>query len=277
MTHRIATIAVLALLAIIAPAAEARVVERSDLLRHFEAAGTTGTMVVHQTGRRDRTVVVGSRRSQVRFLPSSTFKIPNALIAIDTRVASGAGQPYPGPNPNYIVDGKEFLPEACEGDLTLRTAFSFSCIPIFQRIARRVGWLRYQLAVWAFDYGNRWVGGAPLDSFWLEGPFGISAAEQVEFLERLRRGALPVSARAAREVRDMMVLERGDGWVLRGKTGWVFSTVPDRGWWVGSVEGRHGTSTFALNLDITDPSSHPAARLTIGRAILQELGAFSGH
>jgi beta-lactamase class D len=93
----------------------------------------------------------------------------------------------------------------------------------------------------------------------------------------MNRGRLDVSARALRDVRDMMVLERGDGYVLRGKTGWVFSTTTDVGWWIGSVEGRHGTSTFALNLDITDPATHPAARVAIGRAILAELGAFNGQ
>ena len=107
-----------------------------DLQRHFDEAGTVGTMVV-RTGK--ETIVVGDRRSRQRYLPSSTFKIPNSLVAIDRGVASGADQPYPGPNPNFLVDGRPFLPAACEGDLTLATAFAFSCIPIYQRIARELG------------------------------------------------------------------------------------------------------------------------------------------
>jgi beta-lactamase class D len=258
--------------AAIAPAAPARTIQRPDLLHYFSDAGTTGTMVVRHAGPRPQTVVVGARRSRTRFLPSSTFKIPNSLLAIDRGVASGPGQPYPGPNPNFFVDGKPFLPPACEGDLTLATAFTMSCVPIYQRIARRLGRSAYVHAVRAMDYGNRRVDGAPVDRFWLEGPFAISALEQVRFLERLRLGRLPVSQRAMRDVRSMMVIERAGGVVLRGKTGLVFSTSPNVGWWVGWVASRGGSWTFALNLDITRPE-HAAARITIGRAILAELGA----
>ncbi len=272
--HLIVAAVIAAALTLIAipAAAGARAHERPDLERHFAAAGTTGTMVVHRSGPRPRTVVVGARRSRQRFLPSSTFKIPNSLLAIDRGVASGAGQPYPGPNPNYQLDGAPLLPAACEGDLTLATAFANSCIPIYQRIARQIGRPAYRRAVRAMRYGNRDVDGAPLDSFWLEGPFAISAREQVRFLERMRRGALPVSRRALREVREMMVLERTGAYVLRGKTGYVFTTDPQVGWWVGSVERRQRTWTFALNLDITRPE-HFAARMSVARAILAELGA----
>jgi beta-lactamase class D len=257
----------------IAPAAPARTIQRPDLLHHFSDAGTTGTMVVRHAGPRPQTVVVGARRSRTRYLPSSTFKIPNSLLAIDRGVASGPDQPYPGPNPNFLVDGQPFLAPACEGDLTLATAFTMSCVPIYQRIARQIGRPVYARAMRAMDYGNRRVDGAPLDSFWLEGPFAISAHEQVRFLERLRRGTLPVSRRAMRGVRRMMVVERTGGIVLRGKTGYVFGTSPNVGWWVGWVASRGGSSwTFALNLDITRPE-HAAARIAIGRAILGELGA----
>jgi beta-lactamase class D len=119
------------------------------------------------------------------------------------------------------------------------------------------------------------VGGAPVDRFWLEGPLAIDAREQVRFPERLRRGHVPFGRRAVADVRDMLVVERGPGYVLRGKTGWVFTTTPEVGWWVGSVERDGATWTFALNLDITRPE-HAAARQAVGRAILTELGALPG-
>lgn len=257
---------------LLAPGSATADTYRPDLLRHFADAGTSGTMVVHRSGPRPQTVVVGRRRASTRYLPSSTFKIPNALIAIDRGVASGADQPYPGPNPNTVVDGKPFLPPVCEGDLTLATAFANSCIPIFQQLARRLGRPTYRRALGAMRYGNLDIAGSPLDAFWLQGPFAISAREQVTFLERLRRGALPVSRHAIREVRRMMVLERDGDTVLRGKTGYVYSTDPQVGWWVGWVTRGERTWTFALNLDMTRPD-HAAQRLPIGRAILHELGA----
>ena len=249
------------------------VVHRPDLQREFQARGTIGTMVVQQTGAVDRTVIIGERRSHARYLPSSTFKIPNTLIAIDAGIASGADHSYPGPNPNYFVAGSPFLSATCEGDLTLRRAFRNSCIPIYQRIARQVGAERYREAVRGLRYGNRQVSSAPVDSFWLEGEFAISAREQVDFLERLRRGELPVSRHAVSEVRSMMVIDDQSGFVLRAKTGYVFSTAPARGWWVGWIERPGLVSTFALNLDITT-STHAAARVEIGTRILSALEAF---
>jgi len=102
-------------LSLAVPVAEAHtphagpLIQRPDLQREFASRGTIGTMVVKQTGRLSRTVVVGAQRSHTRYLPSSTFKIPNSLIAIDRGIASGAEQSYPGPNPNYLVGGSPFL------------------------------------------------------------------------------------------------------------------------------------------------------------------------
>jgi beta-lactamase class D len=269
-----AVLLLVAVAALLLPAAApARTELRPDLARHFAAAGTTGTMVIREA--RGDTIVVGARRSRLPYLPSSTFKIPNALIAIERGVASGAEQAYPGPNPNFLVDGAPLLPAACEGDLTLASALTNSCIPIFQRIARRIGLPAYERAVRALRYGNRRVDGAPLDRFWLEGPFGISAHEQVGFLDRLRRLRLPASKRALRAVGDMLVAERRDGFVLRVKTGYVFTTAPRVGWWVGWVERGRRAWTFALNLDMTRPE-HFAARAEVGRAILGEVGALGG-
>lgn len=258
---------------LVAPAS-AGVERRPDLARHFAAAGTSGTMVVtaRMGGGPSDTVIVGDRRSRIGFLPSSTFKIPNALIAIDRGVVSGPGQPYPGPNPNFLLDGAPLLPAACEGDLTLASALANSCIPVFQEIARDVGRPAYRRAVRALHYGNRRVDGAPVDAFWLEGPFAISARQQVRFLDALRERRLPVSARAMREVRDMLVVGREDGAVLHAKSGYVFTTSPRVGWWVGWVEKGSRSWTFALNLDMTRPE-HFAARAGVGRTILAELGA----
>jgi len=277
MQRSLCFVIVLALTLLIRTAgAGADTVERPDLEHHFSDIGTTGTMVVERSGGRPRTWIVDPERSARRFIPSSTFKIPNALLAIDRGVASGADQPYPGPNPNFLVDGAPFLPATCEGDLTLATALANSCIPIFQQIAREIGAPVYARELERLHYGNRDIAGAAVDRFWLDGPLAISAREQVEFLRRLERGVLPVSRRAVQDVREMLVLERDRCTVLRGKTGYVFTTTPRVGWWVGWVERGARTWTFALNLDIARPE-HAAARMTIGRAILSELGALGGQ
>ena len=187
-------------------------------------------------------------------------------------MVSGADQPYPGPNPNFEVDGAPLLPTACEGDLTLATALASSCIPIFQRIARQVGLATYVRYVRALRYGNRRVRDAPLDAFWLQGPFGISAREQVSFLERLRRRRAAALAsrddRGARHAARRAARRRG---AVRQERLRLHHRAA-RGWWVGWVQRGRRTWTFALNLDITPPE-HLGARAQVGRAILADLGA----
>ena len=244
--------------------------ERPDLERFFDEAGTDGTMVVHEL-EGGQTTVVGGSRSTTRYLPSSTFKIPNSLVALETGVVSGPDQVFKGPWEAFLVDGKPFLPEVCNGDITFEAAFRNSCINVYQEVAREIGARTYRRFLRELDYGNRTFGSAPVDLFWLEGRFAISAQEQIAFLKDLQGGELPLSARTMTAVKRMMVAEVTPDYVIRAKTGYVFSTQPAVGWWVGWVETGTATTLFALNLDITAPD-HAAARKTIAKAILKELG-----
>lgn len=254
--------------------AEARdgtaVSERPDLERFFDEAGTDGTMVVHELERNHMTVV-GRARSRTRYLPSSTFKIPNSLVALEIGVAEGPDQVFNGPREPFLVNDKPFLPEVCNGDITLEAAFRSSCINVYQDLARQIGLKTYRRFVRKLDYGNRNLRSAPVDWFWLEGQFGISAHEQIAFLKKLQGDDLPFSARTMRDVKRMMVAEETPDYVIHAKTGYVFTTQPAVGWWVGWVETGAATTLFALNLDITAPD-HATARKTIAKAILTELG-----
>ncbi len=60
--------------------------ERPDLGRFF--AGVEGTFVLLDAQTR-RIIRYNPERARTRFLPASTYKIPNTLIALETGVASG--------------------------------------------------------------------------------------------------------------------------------------------------------------------------------------------
>jgi beta-lactamase class D len=237
---------------------------RDDLSRLFSAAATRGTMVVHDTAKA-RVTVVDRARAEEGFRPASTFKIPNALLALELGIA--------GPDsPVFPWDGQKRWLEVWNRDQTLRSAFKVSLVPTFQEIARRIGAERMARYVEAFDYGNKNIGGAPLDRFWLEGDLRISTFQQVAFLRKLQREELPASKWAQALVKDVMLMESGEGFIIRGKTGWDSAAKPGTGWWVGWVERAAGPVFFALNLDVTDSKAHIPARLQIARAVLQELG-----
>jgi beta-lactamase class D len=57
----------------------------------------------------------------------------------------------------------------------------------------RVGFDRMKTFVDKLEYGNRDIGGAPIDYLWLSGNLRISPLQQIGFLDGLRRGVLPVS------------------------------------------------------------------------------------
>ena len=244
--------------------------ERPTLSRLFSAAGVEGTLLVHDA-QQNITWAHHPSRAQRGHVPASTFKIVNALIAIGTETVKDvdkdlftyAGKPY-------LVRGRPFLPAQCNADISLRTAFKYSCIPVFQEVARRVGKARYQAVLREIDYGSGRLDAEPVDRFWLEGRYTVSAAQQVRFLRRLYERDLPFSKATMNTVIEMMVVEDTPNNVLHAKSGHLYSTQPEVGWYVGWVERGAKVWFFALNLDINQPEDS-RARSTIVKAALEDL------
>ncbi len=225
-----------------------RIVERPDWGRYFQAQGVEGTMVLlgesrvtaRDTGQGRNSgprlnlpqgllLAYNPQRAATGYLPASTFKIVNALIALETGVVSGPDELFPW-------DGVTRDVAAWNRDLTLRQAFAASAVPVFQQIARRIGPQRMAWYVGTLGYGNGDISGEAPDRFWLSGNLRVSALEQVDFLRRLYHGQLPFTAQTMETVEDLMVVERGPGWTLRAKTGWAVKDTPGIGWWVGWLE-----------------------------------------
>jgi beta-lactamase class D len=92
--------------------------------------------------------------------------------------------------------------------------------------------------------------------------------EQVVFLQKLYRNALPFRVEHQRLVKDLMVKQATSDWLLRGKTGWEGSY----GWWVGWVETPEGAVFFVLNIDTPRRLEDLPKRERIARAVLQTMG-----
>jgi beta-lactamase class D len=100
------------------------------------------------------------------------------------------------------------------------------------------------------SYGNQDTSGT-LDSFWLNGALRITPLQQVGFLWRLDNGKLAVDPASRATVVDILELERGPGYILRGKTGLLSQPEApmDLGWFVGWVEQGAHRVYFATVLD----------------------------
>jgi beta-lactamase class D len=238
-----------------------------ELGRFFEGMDGTFVLFDEHSG---RTVRHDPERAQRRFLPASTFKIPNTLIALETDVATG-------PDFGLAWDSlasprQEWWPEAWARDHDLSTALPSSVVWYYQELARRIGPDRMEAYLEAFGYGNHDISGG-IDQFWLTGDLRITAHEQVDFLRRLRHREVGFAPDVVATVEELMVLERCPEYTLRGKTGWVEPGGVNLGWLVGWIERDGAVHYYAMNLE-TPVQGFPMvrARQEIVRGILRELG-----
>jgi beta-lactamase class D len=227
----------------------------------FSQRGIVGTMIVHDASA-DVYTVHDRQRAETRFIPASTFKIPNSLIGLSTRTVASVDEilPYGG--------GKTSRPEWAH-DMSLRDAVKISNVPVYQGMARRIGLPAMRANVRRLNYGSMEIG-TTVDTFWLTGPLKISALEQTVFLEKLARDHLPFPKEAMAAVRD---ITRQPGTAdLHAKTGRGDgpSEHVDLGWWVGWINKDGKLYSFALNIDIPDGVADQ--RVALGKDALRTLG-----
>src|SRR6267154_1270464 len=239
---------------------------REELAKRFTDEGTVGTFVGYKT---DDYLLIASdkERSGEAMLPASTFKIPNSLIALETGVVVDPDKDV------FKWDGVVRSIEAWNHDHTLRSAIAASAVPVYQEIARRIGVERMQKYVDLFEYGNRDIGGG-IDQFWLTGSLRIDPIQQIDFVDRLRRGALPVSKRSQELVRDILPVTKVGNATIRAKSGLVGAErgQPSLGWLVGWAETGSQQTVFAMNMDCKEPAQ-VAARMSVVQQCLADIVA----
>jgi len=235
-----------------------------DLSRQFE--GLQGAFVLFDLQKQQYT-----RHNPIqcaeRFPPASTFKIPNSLIGLETGVIR---------DQHFVIPWDSVRRPVAEWnrDHDLQSAIRVSAVWYYQELARRVGYEKMSRWVDTLGYGNRDISGG-VERFWLGSSLLISANEQVEFLKRLQRNDLPFSQRSMQIVKEILILEKNESYILRGKTG--FSTEVNglvAGWFVGYLERGSNVYFFATN--ITGPEEEGdrifRRRKEICLSILRELG-----
>jgi beta-lactamase class D len=242
-------------------------VPSAEFAPHFR--GLQGTFVLHDA-RTGKTFCHDPQRAATPYLPASTFKIPNTLIALETGVASG---------PDFFlqwnsaeVPPQPWWPAAWSQGQTLRSALKNSVVWYYKELARRTGEERMQAYVNRFSYGNRDISGG-IDQFWLSGDLRISAEEQADFLQRFYAGKLGISERSTRLAKEMLVLEDNPAYRLSGKTGWagLGEAGQQIGWLVGYLERNGQVYPFAMNIGI-EKDEDAALRMPITKAILRQAG-----
>ncbi len=208
------------------------------------------------------------KRTWNRYLPASTFKIINSIIALETGVVEDDSTLFPW-------NGEKRRLPVWEQDLIFRQAFHYSCVPCYQQIARKIGPVRMRHYLDTLRYGKMVVDSSSIDVFWLEGTSGISQQEQVGFLHRFYEKQLPVSEHTYEVMKRMMVIDTLPNGVLSGKSGWVIRNGTDIGWFVGYYETENAVWYLATNVEPLpgrDMEDFPSVRLQVTREALRMLG-----
>lgn len=234
---------------------------RADWAALIADSGLTGVFVLWEPDS-FKLECSDTARANKGFLPASTFKVFNALVALQTGAVQDEHTMIPW-------DSVVRRPEWNE-DMDMVTAMARSCVPWYQEVARRAGKERMQHWLDTAHYGNA-VMGDSIHLFWLQGGLRITPLEQVYFMQKLNEERLPFDAVHQRTVKQIMPGDSTSTWRIRGKTGWAIRVEEQYGWYVGWVERNGRTAYFATNIDMHGDAD-VAKRQGLTRALLAKEG-----
>lgn len=185
--------------------------------------------------------------------PASTFKIPHALIALETGVVS---------DPQAVVtwDGTDYPNALWKQDHSLESAIQWSALWFFQRTAALIGNARMLDGLLRLEYSRDSFDG-DLTRFWLDGDLQVTPEEQLRFLRQLAANELPVRQAHMDAVKRAMLMPAGKVTLAAGshplllqvpglggvyaKTGNAAVEGENVSWLVGFLEVRGRTYVFA--------------------------------
>lgn len=211
----------------------------------------TGSFVLYDL-KNDHWLVSDKEQAVTRVSPDSTYKIYDALFALDAGIIS--------PERTQIAWDQTAYPfEAWNTDQTLNSAMASSVNWYFQSLDRQIGRSALQSYIRSTGYGNQDIHG-DLSSYWLESTLKISAVEQVELLAALYQNDLPFAAEHIAAVKDSIRLFSSDAGTFYGKTGTGQVDGQDiNGWFVGFLEAAEHTYFFATNIHAKHSATGSAA------------------
>lgn len=243
-----------------------------DLEKPFKECGMRGSITLYDDIDK-KWIYSYEADSKVPTNPASTFKIINALIALEEGILKDEKEMM-----KFV--GVENVDTARYGnrvdifkDMDLEEALKKSAVWFNLEIAKKVGREKYKKYITSCGWGNMDFSEPGID-FWNFGPFAVTPVQQIEFLEKLYKDQLGFSKRNMAIVKKIMMAESTLLYTIRGKTGWGRTATEDLGWWVDYVERKEGVVFFATRtrkLRTDNNQRFVPCRKSITAAVLQEL------
>ena len=242
-------------------------VEIQEFQLIIDAAQVSGSILIYDL-QKNRYYSNNFKWIENAYLPASTFKIPNSIIALETGVVKNDSSVFKW-------NGEKRNMKIWEQDLIFKDAFQFSCVPCYQEVARTIGAVKMNQYLDTLNYGEMEVTETNIDLFWLEGNSKITQLQQIDFLKRLYLSQLPISERTEMIIKRMLLIEKKESYSLSGKTGWSIRNGNNNGWFVGYLESNEQVFFFATNIvpeKQFDLTMFPKIRKEITHKAFQHLG-----
>jgi beta-lactamase class D len=184
------------------------------------------------------------------YLPASTFKIPNALIALEEGIVKDTNQ-------IFKWDGTEYMNPNWNKDQNLHSSMKVSCVWVYFNFAKQIGIPKYNEYLQKFNYGNQ----------------NTNGNQQVDFLGKFYNHQLKTSTKSIDIIKDMIVIENTAKYKLSGKTGCGDLVALNQFimWHIGYLEVNHKVYYYALNFVTPNSYTNFASRLEITKKALKQL------
>ncbi len=231
-------------LALIIALLSVRLSAQINLVKPFNDCGLKGSITIFDYNAK-MWISSDIYDSEYATLPASTFKIINTLIALETGVIEDANEIIGWTGSTDTVK-YGYRPDIYH-DMSVKDAFKQSAVWVYTELAKRVGKEVYKKFLTECHYGNADVSIDDPD-FWNYGNLAVSPENQVKILIGVYEESLPFSHTSFKIVKEMMIEEQTENYILRAKTGWTKSGRVDTGWWVGYVERKDNVYFFATRL-----------------------------
>ncbi len=233
----------------------------ADYKKLFDEYDVTGCFILKDL-HNDEMIVYNPDKCDSGYLPASTFKIPHALIALETQIA---------PDGDFKLkwDKKIRGVESWNRDHTLMSAIKYSAVWYFIEIANLIGEPLLKEWLEKIDYGNKDISGN--SPFWLYGNLRITPNEQMDFISKFYFDQLPFSKRNIQIVKNAILVDEGANFKLYAKTGWADANNINTGWMIGYLEKGDHIYLFVTNVQSgMGNEKFAASRAAISKSILSE-------
>ncbi|MCR9249122.1 MAG: penicillin-binding transpeptidase domain-containing protein [bacterium] len=242
-----------------------------NLNQPFEDCGVKGSITIYDY-KAGKWITNDMEDSNFATLPASTFKIVNSLIALETKAVKDENEIIPWID-DYDTVKYSHRPNIYHS-MSMKEAFKLSAGWAYVELAKKIGKDKYKEILSQIGYGNVDLSIDDPD-FWNFGDFAISPQNQINILIGVYEETLPFTKESFTTLKEMMISEKTDSYIIRSKTGWTRDGGKDTGWWVGNIEKDNDVYFFATRL-IKDRSEKNEkfgnCRKEITKEVFREMG-----